>query len=173
MNGWNDYLDPNDPDVMYADEPGGVMGGQGDDFSDGGGGLLPVQLGGLGGIAGRAGSLISGGARALGGAARRAGGYIMTQSGRRVAVGKAWEIAKRYGPEVAAAAVGMSVVDLIAVLFDSGAMTRRHRRRGISSRDIRTTTRVVNFVNRMQNRIGCVQRPRRHFRDTHASHHRR
>jgi len=143
-------------------------GGSGDDFADGGGGLLPVQFGGLGGIAGRAGSLIGGGARAMGSGAmalgRRAAGYIMTASGRKIATGKAWEIAKKYGPEVAAAAVGMSIVDFLAIMMDSGAMTRRRRRRGISNRDIRTTRRVVNFVNHLTHTLGCVSSPRRHFR---------
>jgi len=149
------YTDP-----TYYDS-GGSSGG--DDFSDGGGALLPVQFGGLGGIAGRAGSLLGRAAGPAGGALMRRGGAIITAAGRRLSTTKAWAIAKRYGPEVAAAAVGMGVADFLAVMMDSGAMTRRARRRGISSRDIRTTRRVVNFVNRLTHTLGCVSSPRRHF----------
>jgi hypothetical protein len=83
-----------------------------------------------------------------------------------VSVKKVWETAKKYGPEVAAAAVGMTVGDLMAVFASSGVITSssHRRRRGISSRDIRTTKRVVRFVNRMAHDIGCVHRP--HFRSS-------
>jgi len=150
------YTDP-----TYYDSSGSAGG---DDFGDGGGGLLPVQFGGLGGIAGRAGSLLGRATGSAGGAMMRRGGAIITAAGRRLSTTKAWAIAKRYGPEVAAAAVGMSVADFLAVMMDSGAMTRRTRRRGISSRDIRTTKRVVNFVNRLTHTLGCVSSPRHHFR---------
>src|SRR5882762_2008058 len=143
---------------------GGDMAYGGDDFGDGGGGLLPVQFGGLGGIAGRAGSLLGGPVARAGGAMMRRGGSIVTAAGRRISTSKAWAIAKRYGPDVAASAVGMGLADFLAVMMDSGAMTRRHRRRGISSRDFRTTRRVVNFVNRLTHTLGCVSSPRRHFR---------
>ena len=149
------YSDP----TFYGDASGAT-----DDFGDGGGGLLPVQFGGLGGIAGRAGSLLSPAAgRGVMTMARR-GGQIITAAGRKLSTTKAWAIAKRYGPEVAAAAVGMSIADFLAIMMDSGAMTRRARRRGISSRDIRTTRRVVRFVNHITHTLGCVTRPKKHAR---------
>lgn len=154
---FGDPIDPNAYDFGTNEAWGG------DDFGDGGGGMLPVQFGGLGGIAGRAGSLLSRGAASGGMALARRGGSIITAAGRKLSTTKAWAIAKRYGPDVAASAVGMGLADFLAVMMDSGAMTRRARRRGISSRDIRTTRRVVNFVNRLTHTLGCVSSPRRHF----------
>jgi hypothetical protein len=141
------------------------------DFGDGsaapgdGGGFMPVQFGGIAGrmIPGGVGSAVAGSrGYALGAAAGRGFGYIIA-AGRKISVKRVWETAKRFGPEIAAAGVGYSVADLMAVFASSGVImsSGRHRRRGISSRDIRTTKRVVGFVNRMSSQIGCVHRP--HF----------
>jgi len=130
---------------------------------DSGGGFLPVQWGGMLGGAARSsggGGLIS---RSIGAVTRRAG-TIMTSSGFKMTTRKAWELTQKFGPEFVASALGMAAVDLVTILFHSGAMTRRHKRRGISSRDIRTTRRVVGFVNRMVHQIGCVHTPRVHAR---------
>ncbi|SRR6266568_1072800 len=92
--------------------------------------------------------------------AGRAAGRIVTAMGQ-ISVKKAWEITKRFGPDVAAGVVGMSVVDLMTVFAHSPSIMRtRHRRRGISSRDIRTTRRVVRFTQRMISDIGCVHHAR-------------
>jgi|SRR5882672_5642369 len=139
----------------------------GGDFPEDGG-FLPVQYGGIvSGAASRFGGMLGRGAAAAGGAAVRLGGraagYIMTSAGK-FSVRKLWAVARRFGPEVAAGIVGYSVADLMAVFASSGVIMSsvgHHRRRGISSRDIRTTKRVVNFVNRMSQQIGCVHRP--HF----------
>jgi|SRR6267378_2892044 len=141
--------------------PGGYDPYLGDsgDVGSGDTGFLPVQFGGLGGLTG---GLMRGGGAMARGMARR-GGAIVTAAGRKISTSKAYQLMRQWGPEIAAGALGMSVVDLISILFDSGAMTRRRRRRGISARDIRTTSRVVRFVNRMQHQIGCVSRPARHL----------
>lgn len=138
--------------------PGGYDPYLGDsgDVGSGDTGFLPVQFGGLGGLTG---SLTRGGMSAMRGVARR-GGAIVTAAGRKISTTKAYQLMRQWGPEIAAGALGMSIADLIAVLFDSGALTRRRRRRGISSRDIRTASRVVRFVNRMQHQLGCVTRSR-------------
>lgn len=135
----------------YGDDPyGGDLGG---DIPSGGGGFLPVQFGGLGGLTG---GLMRGGISSTARGMARRGGAIVTAAGRKISTTKAYQLMRQWGPEIAAGALGMSIADLIAVLFDSGALTRRRRRRGISSRDIRTASRVVRFVNRMQHQIGCV-----------------
>jgi len=150
MNGngtWSDF------DTGDMEEPGAMDTG---DVPDESGGFMPVQFGGLGG-------LIGGGARAAAGVVGRAGarvGRILMRSGRTISTTKAYQLMRTWGPEIAAGALGMSVADLIAILADSGAMTRRRRHRGISSRDIRTASRVVRFVNRMQHQLGCVTRTR-------------
>lgn len=128
------------------------------------GGTSLAQLGGLTGLMGGAarsgGSLVGGFSRSAGRMAGRVGS-IVTRAGQRISTTKAWEIAKRYGPDVAAAAVGMGLADFLAVMMDSGAMTRRRRRRGISGRDIRTTRRVCRFVHTIQHQLaGCTTRAR-------------
>jgi len=143
--------------------PGGYDPFLGDGSGDPGSadtGFLPVQFGGLGGLTG---GLMRGGISSTARGMARRGGAIITAAGRKISTSKAYQLMRQWGPEIAAGALGMSITDLIAILFDSGAMTRRRRRRGISSRDIRTTSRVVRFVNRMQHQIGCVSRPARHL----------
>jgi hypothetical protein len=143
---------------------GGQAGSGGFDFSGLGGlGMVKTGLGSqlLGGV-GR-------GATAVGGMAMRAGGraarYIVTSAGQ-FSIAKTWDVAKRFGPEVAAAAIGMTVGDLMAVFSSSGVMWKstRRRRRGISSRDIRTTRRVVRFTSKLVHDLGCVHTPRTHMR---------
>ena len=75
------------------------------------------------------------------------------------AVGALWGLAQRFGPQLVAGVVGMSAEQLMAVFLDRKPWRHRRRRRGISARDMRTTRRVVRFVNRMQHDIGCVHRP--------------
>jgi len=93
--------------------------------------------------------------------AGRAVGVIATKVGN-IRMSKVWAAVKKFGPEFTAAGLGWSVGDLMTMILHSGAMTSRRRRgRGISSRDVRTTRRVVRFVNRISHDIGCVHRP--HF----------
>ena len=103
------------------------------------------------------------GALALGGGAMYGGGRILGRG-----VGKLWEMAKRFGPDLAAGAAGMTAEQLMSVFLDRQPWRHRRRRRGISARDVRTTRRVVNFVSRISHQIGCVHTPR--YR---AAHHRR
>lgn len=168
---------------MY-DEFGNFIGGDTGTYSDflqddtGTSDVSSLDTSSLGGIvpAGLFGQVASPGKAAIAGmygvgrAIGRGVGSIMV-AGRAVSVRKVWDIAKRFGPEVAAAAVGMTVGDLMAVFSSSGVIlssSRRRRGRGISSRDIRCTKRVIRFTNRMVHDLGCVHRP--HFRSKkHAS----
>jgi len=131
------------------------------------GSMIPTGLGNIfsrsgsaGAATGVAGGLIGNAGRL----ARRGAGMISTAMGN-VSVVKTWALVKKFGPDLIAGAVGMSAVDLLRVLIDSGVTTRgaRGRRRGISARDVRCTKRVVRFVNHMQREIGCVSTPRHHF----------
>jgi len=148
-----------DDSFVDTSNGGGSFGDDSFVSGDAGGGSFGVaQLGGLlGGAARSGGSLVGGFSRSAGRMVGRVG-TIVTRSGQRISTTKAWEIAKRYGPDVAAAALGIAVADFFAIMMDSGAMTRRRRRRGISARDIRCASRVVRFVNRMQHQLGCVTR---------------
>ena len=79
------------------------------------------------------------------------------------AVGKLWEAAKRFGPDLVAGAAGMTAEQLLGVFLDKQPWRARRRRRGISGRDVRTARRVVRFVNSITNSLGCVHTPRHHF----------
>lgn len=106
--------------------------------------------------------LLGGGGGAGAAVAAAAGSaFNLTRAGWRQIGG----MVKKLGPNglsIVAGALGVGVGELAAGLLQSGAMKGRRRRRGISSRDIRTTRRVVNFVNMMVTKLGCVHRP--HFR---------
>ncbi len=168
---FDEFGNPIDQATTGGDFPTDVSdpgsGGSGGLDIGGMGGMMPVGL--FGGSVASPGRSAIAGMYGAGRAAGRAFGSIMIAGGRSVTVKRAWEVAKKYGPEVAAAAVGMGVADLMAVFASSGVITSssRRRRRGISARDIRCTKRVVHFVNKMAHDIGCVRRP--HFRSKHAS----
>lgn len=93
------------------------------------------------------------------GAAR--GGASFVINGIKGTMPQLWKYTRKYGPAAVAQALGISVGALGTMLLQNPERAR-HRRRGISSRDIRTTKRVVGFVNRMAHDIGCIRRP--HFR---------
>lgn len=148
-------------------------------------GLLPGESGGLPdfGMAGILGPVVSGTIRAAGtslgarlaglfggaGAAARilsipgvrgsvtAGTAII--NGVRVSLRTLWPYVRKYGPTAVAAALGIGAAELANLLMNA-PQNPRHRRRGISARDISTTARVVKFTNKMQRTIGCVSRPR-------------
>lgn len=121
---------------------------------------------GLGTITGNIGRGVSGifrrGTAATGGAMAGMGARIMIQ-GRAIAVNKLWPVVKRYGPEFVAAGIGVSLAQLAQVMMSSPE--RRRRRRGISSRDVRTTKRVVRFVRSLSHDLSAIApRPRRSSR---------
>lgn len=157
--GEDDFYDPMSGYDMSADfaDAGDVYAGGGvagvPDFTGGGysipsWGVNPRIMGGLVGNPGRL--------------MRGAGGMMVR--GARMGMQKVWAATKKFGPELVAGAVGMSALELVQALLDSGVMTRRPRRRGISSRDIRCAKRVVRFTNRMVHELGCVHTPRVHAR---------
>jgi hypothetical protein len=147
-------------DSSGFDNSGDVSGGDPGGGGFGGGSLIPA---GLFTSVGPATSIRGGLMGNPGGLARRAGGVISTAMGR-ISTTKAWLLVKKFGPEVVGAAIGMAAGDLMSVLIHSGAVTRRARRRGISSRDIRCAKRVIRFTNRMVQDLGCINTPRHHAR---------
>lgn len=150
----DDFGDMFGPDESFAD-PGFMDAGSGGDASGmmSFGGLLPS----VGGAATR----IMGGAGNPGRLAR-GGGTIMLANGLKMSAQKLWAATKRFGPDLIGAATGIGAGSLISVLLDSGVMTRRRRRRGISSRDIRTTRRVCRFAHSLNAQLAhCGTRKRR------------
>src|SRR3989442_1253323 len=104
-----------------VDSAGGLMTDSGDpvdgDFGGEDGGMMPVQYGGFGGIAGR---MIPSVRPAAGGAAYAAGRAVgrgarwIMSSGKSISMTKLWQITQKFGPEIAAGLVGASISDLIA-----------------------------------------------------------
>lgn len=110
-------------------------------------------------VAGMAASLIGGAARAAVGILRSAGGRILgwvLPSGQRVSRKAAVALAKNVGLSAAAGAVGASLEEMAeAVMQEEG---RKHRRRGISGRDLAVTTRTMGRVERMHRKIAKAAR---------------
>jgi len=168
---WPDESVSYDPGVQNAEIGGGdwmrIAQTAGQIFSDTPGtsvarmpGVMPAAfpaMGALGGMAAAAGRTL---ASLFGGAARAATFNI---NGIRGTLPQLWKYTRRYGPAAVAQAMGITVGALGAMLLSAPDAGRSRRRRGISARDIRTTKRVVGFVSKMANTIGCVRAPR-HFR---------
>ena len=186
---WDDY-DFTDYDfsdlgeVGYGGEPmGGFPTPNGDGYPVWGGGngaMIPV-MGTIRGLLGEsapaavvrggtAGALV-GGARTLAslfaGAGRSAAFLI---NGVRGTLPQLWKYTRRHGAAVVANALGITVGALGAMLLSAPDAGRTRRRRGISSRDISTTKRVVRFTNQMARQIGCVSRPRARYRRSGGRH---
>lgn len=110
----------------------------------GGGGMVPVA-----GSVARAGALIIGmGGRVLG---------LITGAGRRISVAKVAQIAKAFGIQTAAAALGVTAVEVAQAVMQD-ATKKRRRNRGITPRDMRVTGRTVNKLNRMHAKIAQIAR---------------
>lgn len=110
------------------------------------------------------GGAIASGARTLAaalGSATAAAAARFTINGVTGTMRQLWAYTRSHGAAAVAAALGISVAALGEILLSAPeAMRPRRRRRGISARDIRTTKRVVGFVNRISSDIGCVRRPK-------------
>lgn len=133
---------------LVASSGGSGMGG-------GPGGGLPIIAGGMSSgrqLARTAGMALP--AMVLGGAIRSVTGRIIAfvgANGRRFPRKKVVDLAKRFGPEAAAAAVGASLPDIYqAIVDDSGT---RRRRRGITPRDLQTTRRTICKIKNMNKLI--------------------
>ena len=114
-------------------------------------------------VATGAGVLVSLGSKLAQMFGRAAGSF--TINGVKGSMAMLWPYVRKYGPIAVATALGITVEALGSLLMHA-PMHRKHRRRGISARDVRTTRRVVGFVNRISQDIGCVHRP-------HFTRHRR
>lgn len=78
--------------------------------------------------------------------AQRVGAKIMgfvLPNGARISRKSAVSLAKRVGIDAAAAALGITAVELAEALLQDAQTTSRRRRKGISYRDLRTTSRVA------------------------------
>lgn len=76
---------------------------------------------------------------------------IVTPEGRSFSRKQVVSFAKRFGPEAAAAALGVTVADVLSGILDDS--TTRRRRRGITPRDLQTTRRTICKVKNMHKMI--------------------
>src|SRR5258708_17786765 len=158
---FDEFGNPIDQATTGGDCPTDVSdpgsGGSGGLDIGGMGGMMPVGL--FGGSVASPGRSAIAGMYGAGRAAGRAFGSIMIAGGRSVTVKRAWEVAKKYGPEVAAAAVGMGVADLMAGFASSRGITSMagRRRRRISGRGIRCTQPVGDLVYQLTQRTACLR----------------
>lgn len=118
------------------------------------------QLGGILPSLGRAlplvGGLLGGAARAAAGLVRTAAGRIrgvVLASGRFVSSRKASLLARRVGIDAAAAALGISAVELAEMVLAEEETRGRRRGRGISAADLRRTRRTIGKIARAHAQI--------------------
>lgn len=82
---------------------------------------------------------------------------LIPGTNRHVNARAAMAMVRRFGPEATAGALGLDVATLFRLIAAGGGF-RARRRRGISSRDIRTTRRVVGFVSRLSTQLSHLWR---------------
>lgn len=118
------------------------------------------QLGGILPTLGRAlplvGGLVGGAVRAAAGLVRTAAGRIrgvVLASGRFVSSRKGALLARRVGIDAAAAALGISAVELAEMVLSEEERRGRRRSRGVSGADLRRTRRTINTIERMHDQI--------------------
>lgn len=161
-SGWSSYDDYADtgsswaddfPDVNYASLAGqflpvatGVGGGTG------AANATFQQTNAVGAVVGAAGAaVVSLGARLAGMFGRGAGRFVL--NGVKGSMASLWPYVRKYGPASVAAALGISLAQLGQLLM-AAPQGGRKRRRGISARDITTTSRVLRFNARLNRKFG-------------------
>lgn len=144
----------------------------------GNGGMMPT--GALGGAV-AAGGIWLGSylARAFG---RSAAAAVYTAAnGIRVRISQLWPLVRRYGPETVAGALGITIGGLGTLLMQPGARTgTRRRARGITARDVKTTSRTIKKLRKLTRLAGIgggggyrrrsYSRPRRSGRGHYGWH---
>lgn len=117
-----------------------------------GGPRFQQTAGSLGGIAAGAGALVvTLGGRLAAMFGRGAGSAVI--NGVKFSMARLWPYIRRYGPGAVAGALGISLAQLGALALQA-PMHPNKRRRGISARDISTTSRVLRFNARLNRRFG-------------------
>lgn len=106
-------------------------------------------LGALGGML-----TLGGGARLVAGLVKTASGAIrgvMTAAGKFISTKKAVDMAKRFGLEAAAVALGIGVADMASMVLQHSG--KKSRGRGISARDLRVASRTMRKIERFHSQI--------------------
>ena len=143
-------------------------------------------MAGLGAIAGGLTRIFGGGAARVGGAGALATGgaagnlilsstgrilSVVTATGARIGRKRVVAIAKSIGLNAAAAALGISIVELATMVTDD--LGRPRRRRGITARDFSTTRRTLTKIKTMHAMLptrGTTRRAPAHVRTAAITH---
>jgi len=149
-------------DDGFADLPideGGPAAGGG--FLEGAGGFLRTALGGgvragaagpgriAGGVIGNAGRVIGNLVYSLSGRIRG----IVARSGEFFTSAKVADLAQRFGLEMAAAGLGVGLLEVAQSVFSHHRSRRRRRGRGITARDMKTSRRTIRKLTRMHHEL--------------------
>lgn len=156
---------------LPIDEDNGPAGGDG--FLGQAGGFLRTALGGgaaraatgpgriAGGVIGNAGRVIGNLVYSLSGRIR---GIIAT-TGEFFSSAKVADLAQRFGLEMAAAGLGVGLLEVAQAVFSHHRSRRRRRGRGITARDMRTSKRTIRKLTRMHHELaGLAAQGVRHAR---------
>jgi len=162
---FGNIINPDDDQEGFADLPidedSGPAAGGG--FFDQAGGFLRTALGGTatrgaaagpgriaGGLAGNAGRVIGNLVYSLSGRIRG----IVARSGEFFTSAKVADLAQRFGLEMAAAGLGVGLLEVAQAVFSHHRSRRRGRRgRGITARDMRTSRRTIRKLTRMHHEL--------------------
>ncbi len=161
-------------DEGAGDDDGGALMDDGfakqpfDDADSAGGGpfggeFIRTQFGGLVGGAARSAGPITRGAmsagRVVGNLVYRASGAIrgiISRSGEFFSSKKVADLAQRFGLEMAAAGLGVGLLEVAQAVFSHHKHGRRRRGHGITSRDMRTSRRTIRKLTRMHHELALL-----------------
>lgn len=122
----------------------------------GGNGAMSVQAGIMGG-----GQLVRRGTTALAGVLRTTTGRISSivlPSGAKFTRKRAAALIRRFGPEVAAAALGIGIIEAAEILLTE---SKTRRRRGITAAQVRNARRTACMVSKLARDLNVKPAPRR------------
>jgi len=151
---------PDEPlDDGFADLPidEGESGG-GSPFG-GMGGFLRTAFGGGAPARGVAGGVIGNIGRVAGNLVYRASGAvrgIISRTGEFFSSARVADLSQRFGLEVAAAGLGVALIDVAQAVFSHHRHRRRRRARGITGRDMRTSRRTIRKLTRMHHELASL-----------------
>jgi len=150
---------PDEPlDDGFADLPIDEGEGGGGSPFGGAGQFLRTAFGGAP-ARGVAGGVMGNIGRVAGNLVYRASGAvrgIISRSGEFFASAKVADLAQRFGLEVAAAGLGVALIDVAQAVFSHHRHKRHRRGRGITGRDMRTSRRTIRKLTRMHHELASL-----------------
>ncbi len=81
---------------------------------------------------------------------------IISRTGEFFSSAKVADLAQRFGLEVAAAGLGVALIDVAQAVFSHHRHKRHRRGRGITGRDMRTSRRTIRKLTRMHHELASL-----------------